>query len=109
VVQLNEVAKAVNSAIHNKEKEVPDTQPQPDGHQKIALGIFQIFNEGVPVSSAKSEQVSEMKLWLAAIANGQLKIIDTAAAQKPVGEKVPLFDEDPPAGSNGDGAETPQD
>jgi len=105
MVQLNEVTKAVKSAIHNKEKEVPEQQP--DGHQKIALGIFQIFNEGVPVSSAKSEQVSEMKLWLAAIANGQLKIVDTAAIpDTPPVDPPPA---DPPAGSNGDGAETPQD
>lgn len=84
---------------------MPDQQP--DGHQKIALGIYQIFSEGVPVSSAKSEQISEMKLWLAAIANGQLKIIDTAELQKPVGEGVPLFDEKPPGGLGGDdGAET---
>lgn len=65
-------------------------EQQPDGHQKIALSIFQIFNEGVPVSSAKSEQVSEMKLWLAAIANGQLKVVDTAEKKE-----------------NGNGAETP--
>jgi len=104
MVQLNKVAQAVNSAIHNKEKEVSEPQPQPDGHQKIALGIFQIFNEGVPVSSAQSEQVSEMKLWLAAIANGQLKIVDTAVV--PPADPPPA---DPPAGSNGDGAETPQD
>ncbi len=110
MVQLNQVAKAVNSAIYNKEKEVPDPQPQPDGHQVIALGILQIFTEGVPVSSTMSEKVSEMKLWLAAIANGQLKIIDTAAV--PLPDKTPPADPppaDPPAGSNGDGAETPQD
>jgi len=51
-----------------------------DGHQKMALGIHTIFSkgEGVPVSSVIAEQVAEMKLWLAAIVNGQLKIVDTA-------------------------------
>lgn len=72
--------------------------PQPDGHQSMALAIHKIFSQdgGVPISSLVSEQVSEMKLWLGAIANGQLKIIDTA-------QTVPVKKEDP------DGTETPKD
>jgi hypothetical protein len=75
----------------------------------MAAGIHAIFSQGqgVPVSSAHAEKVVEMKLWLAAIANGQLKIIDTAQAKKPIGEPLPLFDEKPPEGLGGDdGAET---
>ena len=66
------------------EKQQP--QQQPDGHQQMALSIHTIFTQGagVPISSTASERVSEMKLWLAAIANGQLKIIDLAAPPVPV-------------------------
>ncbi len=72
--------------------------PQVDGHQSMALAIHKIFSQdgGIPISSIMSEQVSEMKLWLSAIINGQLKIIDTAQA-------VPVKEEDP------DGTETPKD
>jgi hypothetical protein len=58
----------------------------------MALAIHQVFSQGqgVPISSAHAEKVVEMKLWLAAIANGQLKIVDTG---KPV---VP-----PPGDGNG--------
>ncbi len=107
MVQLNEVAKAVRTAIHNKEKEVGQPQAQPDGHQQMALAIHQIFSQGqgVPVSSAHAERVVEMKLWLAAIANGQLKILDTGVVPTPPLDPSP----ETPAGSNGDGAETPQD
>ncbi len=68
---------------------------QLDGHQQMAAGIHAIFSQGqgVPVSSAHAERVVEMKLWLAAIVNGQLQIVDTAQAKKPVGEALPLFDE----------------
>jgi hypothetical protein len=62
----------------------------------MAAGIHAIFSQGqgVPVSSAHAEKVVEMKLWLAAIANGQLKIVDTAQERiKPLGEALPLFDE----------------
>jgi hypothetical protein len=71
---------------------MPDPQGQPDGHQQMALAIHQVFSQGqgVPISSAHAEKVVEMKLWLAAIANGQLKIVDTG---KPV---VP-----PPGDGNG--------
>lgn len=58
-----------------------EQQPQQaDGHQQMAMRIHQIFSQGqgVPISSAQAEQVVEMKLWLAAIANGQLRILDTA-------------------------------
>ena len=74
-----------------------EPQQQMDGHQQMALAIHQVFaqGQGVPVSSAAAEKVVEMKLWLAAIANGQLKIVDTAAPTVP-----------PPAGLGGDdGAE----
>lgn len=68
---------------------------QPDGHQQMAMSIHKIFSQdgGVPISSAISEQVSEMKMWLGAIAGGQLKVVDTAEEKK----------------EEGDGAETPQD
>jgi len=66
-------------------------QPQApaDGHQQMAARIHGVFatGQGVQVSSAQAEAVVEMKLWLAAIANGQLKIIDTATLQPvPKGE-----------------------
>ena len=70
---------------------------QLDGHQQMAAQIHGVFSNGagVQVSSAQAERVVEMKLWLAAIANGQLRILDTAAVQKPVGEAIPIFDEKP--------------
>ncbi len=80
----------------------PADQVQPDGHQQMALRIHQIFSQGqgVQVSSAQAEAVVELKLWLAAIVNGQLKIIDTrapaAAAAVPPLTPVP--------GGEGDGA-----
>lgn len=76
-----------------------DQQAPADGHQQMAARIHGVFanGAGVQVSSAQAEAVVEMKLWLAAIANGQLRILDTAAQQKPVGETVPIFDE-PPGG-----------
>lgn len=63
---------------------------QVDGHQQMASRIHQIFaqGQGVQVSSAQAEAVVEIKLWLAAIANGQLRIIDTKAvapAPSPIG------------------------
>ncbi len=105
---MSEVAQAVRRAIHNKEKEVGQPQEQPDGHQQMALAIHQIFaqGQGVPVSSAHAEKVVEMKMWLAAIANGQLKIVDTGVAPTPIPKDPPP---EIPTGSNGDGAETPQD
>ena len=67
--------------------------PQVDGHQQMALSIHKIFSQdgGIPISSLVSEQVSEMKLWLGAIANGQLRIVDTAQTVPPKGleEKDP--------------------
>lgn len=62
---------------------------QPDGHQQMAASIHSIFSQGqgVPVSSAAAERVVEMKLWLAAIVNGQLKIVDTAV---PAPVKIPI-------------------
>jgi hypothetical protein len=59
---------------------VPEEQQQMDGHQQMAAKIHQIFSQGqgVPISSAQAEQVVEMKLWLAAVANGQLRVLDTA-------------------------------
>jgi hypothetical protein len=106
MVQLNQVAKAVKSAIHNKEKEVEQPQALPDSHQKMALAVHQVFSQGqgVPISSTVAEQMVEMKLWLAAIANGQLKIIDTNLPQV---DQPPV--DPPPPGNNGDGAETPKD
>lgn len=79
---------------------MPEIQQEPDGHQKMALAIHNIFSQGqgVPVSSAHAERVVEMKLWLVAVASGQLKIVDTAKTGKPIGEKVPIFDEEPPKG-----------
>ncbi len=74
---------------------MPEIKTQPDGHQQMALAIHQVFSQGqgVPVSSAHAEKVVEMKLWLAAVASGQLKVVDTAKA--------------PPEGLGGDdGAET---
>lgn len=55
-------------------------QAQQEGHQQMAMKIHQVFSQGqgVPISSAQAEQVVEMKLWLAAVANGQLRILDTA-------------------------------
>jgi len=55
----------------------------------MAAGIHAIFSQGqgVPVSSAHAERVVEMKLWLAAIVNGQLQIVDTAV---PTPVKVPI-------------------
>ncbi len=52
---------------------------QPDGHQQMAMRVHQLFSQGqgVPISSAQAEQVVEIKLWLAAIANGQLVVVDT--------------------------------
>jgi len=75
----------------------PAEQKQPDGHQQMAMRIHQIFSQGqgVQVSSAQAEAVVELKLWLAAIANGQLVVVDTAKQVKPVGEAVPIFDEKP--------------
>jgi hypothetical protein len=63
-----------------KENNVPEEQQQMDGHQQMAAKIHQIFSQGqgVPISSAQAEQVVEMKLWLAAVANGQLRVLDTA-------------------------------
>jgi len=75
----------------------PAEQRQPDGHQQMAMRIHQIFSQGqgVQVSSAQAEAVVELKLWLAAIANGQLVVVDTKAQAKPIGEAVPIFDEKP--------------
>ena len=72
--------------------------PSPaDGHKQMAARIHGVFAQGagVQVSSAQAEAVVEMKLWLAAIANGQLRILDTAA-QGPT--PVPT----PAPGGNGD-------
>ncbi len=78
----------------------PAQQKKPDGHQQMAARVHSIFanGAGVQVSSAQAEAIVEMKLWLAAIANGQLVIIDTAKQAKPVGEAVPIFDEKPEDG-----------
>lgn len=75
----------------------PKAQAPADGHQQMAARIHGVFAQGagVQVSSAQAEAVVEMKLWLAAIANGQLRILDQAAQQKPIGEAVPIFDEKP--------------
>ncbi len=75
----------------------PAAQRQADGHQQMAARIHAIFStgQGVQVSSAQAEAVVELKLWLAAIANGQLVVTDTKANQKPIGEAVPIFDEKP--------------
>lgn len=63
----------------------PQAQAPVDGHQQMAARIHGVFatGAGVQVSSAQAEAVVEMKLWLAAIANGQLKITDTAASPAP--------------------------
>ena len=62
-------------------------QPQPaaDAHQQMAARIHGVFaqGQGVQVSSAQAEAVVEMKLWLAAIANGQLVLTDTAVPPAP--------------------------
>jgi len=60
-------------------------QAQPNTHQKMAASIHGIFaqGQGIQVSSAQAETVVEMKLWLAAIANGQLRITDTAQPVTP--------------------------
>ena len=70
-----------------------NVQPQPDGHQQMAIRLHSLLaqGQGVPISSAQAEQVVEMKLWLAAIANGQLRILDTAQGRGPA----------PPPGGNG--------
>jgi len=83
----------------------PADQVQPDGHQQMALRIHQIFSQGqgVQVSSAQAEAVVELKLWLAAIVNGQLKIVDTKAVEAgappvpPVPPLAPVPDATPPA------------
>jgi hypothetical protein len=65
----------------NAPASTPEQQPQMDGHQQMAARIHNIFAQGagVQVSSAQAEAVVELKLWLAAIVNGQLKIVDQAA------------------------------
>jgi len=77
----------------------PADQVQPDGHQQMALRIHQIFSQGqgVQVSSAQAEAVVELKLWLAAIVNGQLKIVDTAPKPAaPTPALTPVPGESPP-------------
>lgn len=77
----------------------PQAQPQVDGHQQMAARIHGVFatGAGVQVSSAQAEAVVEMKLWLAAIANGQLKIVDTGTAAAP---PAPPATPAPPAAVN---------
>jgi hypothetical protein len=72
---------------------MPEVQQQMDGHQQMAAKIHSVFaqGQGVQVSSAQAEQIVEMKLWLAAIANGQLKIVDLAATGS-----MPVADPDTP-------------
>ncbi len=74
-----------------------EEQQQVDGHQQMAARIHSVFaqGQGVQVSSAQAEAVVEMKLWLAAIANGQLRILDMAAAQQAAGETPPPGDGPP--------------
>jgi hypothetical protein len=75
-----------------------DQVQQPvDGHQQMAARIHQIFSQGagVQVSSAQAEAVVELKLWLAAIANGQLRVLDTAAAPAAVPD-IPAGNGDAP-------------
>jgi hypothetical protein len=69
-----------------KENNVSEVQQQQmDGHQQMAAKIHSVFaqGQGVQISSAQAEQVVEMKLWLAAVANGQLRVLDTAQAGTP--------------------------
>lgn len=68
-----------------------EEQQQVDGHQQMAARVHSIFaqGQGVQVSSAQAEAVVEIKLWLAAIANGQLKVIDTAPQAGPEGMSIP--------------------
>jgi len=58
---------------------------EPTTHQKMAASVHAVFaaGQGIQISSAQAEQVVEMKLWLAAIANGQLQIVDMNAPQTP--------------------------
>lgn len=48
-----------------------------NGHQRMAVQIHNVFSsgQGVPVSSAQAEAVVEMKMWLRAIAEGQLHVV----------------------------------
>lgn len=74
-----------------------------DTHPKMAATILSIFaqGQGVQISSTIAEQMAEIKLWLAAIAEGKLVVGQpvTEGMTPPPGTEPPAID--PPEGANG--------